>query len=505
MRRITLFLCTFALLGAGAAIPLTTIGCHGNNAGTADMTLPPDLGPNGYLQPKPECQPGTLAIKPLHGDRQMVISSLKIADFNEGFDFNGDGKVDNKLAPLGALANSSITDAFKFQKNIIVPIELFGYNGMDTDCTKFAFYLGRYTEDRDGDGSITSWEANRSDCDDTNPAIHPGVKEDLTNRMDDDCDGYADNATPGVAPTDAMDLDKDGYSPAQGDCDDRADNPLAKVRWRDRAGMKAAMDICGDGIDQNCDGIPDNDPTCDPFTDNKVPVHVQALSFGGAPFPATDGGTLDPMDRPPLITFADGNVKGGVLNAGPDLFKLSIPFDKSVDVTLTLNGARIRMVLTDKPLGTYVTGEPFDDKLPRGLLGGVLEAISLAQIHIAAGGVLKKEQSLLDGVFVGPAGAVLGLDSDADGHYLPDIDVDGDGLETFWQEHKPTAGDGGSGLQIIDTCKDGDGTIIHNGDNGVAYCPMAKDAKGNYRFVDGLSMALKFTAVPVKLSDVVPK
>ena len=36
-------------------------------------------------------------------------------------------------------------------------------------------------------------------------------------------------------------------------------------------------------------------------------------------------------------------------------------------------------------------------------------------------------------------------------------------------------------------------------------CPLAKDAKGNYRFVDGLSAALKFTAVPAKLGAVVAK
>ena len=34
---------------------------------------------------------------------------------------------------------------------------------------------------------------------------------------------------------------------------------------------------------------------------------------------------------------------------------------------------------------------------------------------------------------------------------------------------------------------------------------LAKDSKGNYRFVDGLSVALKFNAVPVKLTDIVAK
>ncbi len=509
MRRIGLVLSSVSLAAA--------VGCGSTPAPSPpDMAMAPspDMSPNQALVPRPECQPGTLKVAPLHGDRQMVISQLKIADFTEGFDFNGDGKIDNKLAPLGSIANSSISDAFKFQKNIIVPMELYGYNGMDTDCTKLAFFLGRWTEDRDGDGSDTSWQSGKSDCDDTDPMIHPGAKQTATSRVDEDCDGWADNPTPGSSPmgdADKTDLDGDGYSPMQGDCDDRANNPGAKIRWRDRVGMKAAMDVCGDGIDQDCDGIPDNDPTCDPFGDNKVTVHVQEVSFAGAPFP--DGGMPDPGDRPPHIVFADGNVKGGVFNAGPDLFELGLPI-QGVNLNLTLSGAHVRMNLDDKPLGTYV--DPQQPGMPpNGLLGGVLEAVSLAQIHLDAGGVLKKEQSLLDGIFVGPVAPILGLDSDPDGHYLPDIDVDGDGLETFWQckydaTMDPTCPfkdvpDAGPGLAIINTCKDGDGTIIHNGDNGVAYCPLAKDAKGNYRFVDGLSMALKFAAVPVKLGDVVPK
>ena len=91
---------------------------------------------------------------------------------------------------------------------------------------------------------------------------------------------------------------------------------------------------------------------------------------------------------------------------------------------------------------------------------------------------------------------MLGLDQDKDQHYLPDIDVDGDGLETFCQSNPTAAG----GSAHVDTCSDGDGTIVMGTD-----CPLAKDAKGNYRFVDGLSAALKFTAVPAKLGAIITK
>src|SRR5207244_1432591 len=150
--------------------------------------------------PAAECLPMTLPVKPLKGDRQLVISSLAIAAYNEGFDLNCDGKVDNKLAPIGAVANSSIDDSFKLKHDIVLPLEFFGYQGKDSACTKFAFYLGRATEDSDGDGVDTSWVPDKSDCDDTNPNVFPknpvpvktdgGVvqtaQQSLTSRVDED-------------------------------------------------------------------------------------------------------------------------------------------------------------------------------------------------------------------------------------------------------------------------------------------------------------------------------
>ena len=322
---------------------------------------------------------------------------------------------------------------------------------------------------------------SNGDCLDIDPNVKPGMPEDLTNRLDDDCDGYADNATVGSKPTDTMDLDGDGYTLAQGDCDDRIDTPehlaLAKTRH------PGAMDICNDGIDQDCDGIPDNDPTCDPFANNFVTIDTTPASF------------VDPTANPlqPLIAFKEGMIKNGTLAAGPDLFSVNIPIQGRT-IALELKGARLQMVLSDNFAIKQTSAHD-------GLLGGVLEGVTLSQItNIEAGGVIKKDQSLLDAVFVGPVGTILGLDSDKDQHLLPDIDVDGDGLETFYNETPPV---GGASLKV-DTCKDGDGTIIHSTPD--LPCALAKDAKGNYRFVDGLSVALKFTAVPVNLSGtILPK
>ena len=470
-RLLHVFLACCCAAGLGA---LTTVGCTNDT--------PAKVNP---FEPAPECTGATIA--PLTGSRVMVISSLKIADYNEGFDFNGDGKKDNKLSTLGALANSQIDDSFTTKHDVVIPIELFGYEGKDSACTKAAFYLGRFNEDRDDDGADSTWEHDKGDCNDHNKEVRPGKPEVMGNRIDDDCDGYADNEKKGSAPADTMDMDGDGVTLKLGDCNDDPMDPNAKSIKR------GATDVCGNGLDEDCDGVADNDTLCDPFLDNKVGFHVQALSFKDMPV-VPPGGTTMAAGFKPYITFPSGKVASNLLTAGPDLFELNLAIE-DFDLKLTLSGAHLSFRMKEMN-GSYVT---------EGFLGGVLSVVSLAQIHIEAKGIISKEQSLADAVFVGAASSLLGIDSDKDGHYHPDIDVDGDGMETFWQEGAGLASDGGSKLQIIDSCKDGDGTVVRNGDNGVAYCPMAKDSSGKYRFVDGLSTTLKIKAVPAKLIDVVVK
>lgn len=483
LRRIlVVFTACAGVAGLGA---LVVPGCSSD---TTPTNTPADMakGCADPFAPAPECTGASIA--PLGGSRQLVISKLEIASLNEGFDLNCDGKKDNKLYTLGALVNPQIVDAFAAAHNVVIPIEMFGYDGKDASCTKFAFYLGRVNEDADGDGKDTTWASGESDCNDHNKDVRPGVAEVMGNRVDDDCDGYADNDKKGVAPADATDLDGDGVSLKAGDCNDDPKDAAARSIHR------GAMDVCGNGLDEDCDGIVDNDVTCDPFTDNNAKLHVQAASFKNMPS-VPPGGTTMAGSFLPYITFPDGKTAGGVVSAGPDLFELNLNV-QDFDLKLTLSGTRITMKTREMNGATYVTD---------GLLGGVLSVSSLAQIHIEAAGVITKDQSLADAIFVGAASSILGVDSDKDGHYRPDIDLDGDGIESFWQEGAGTITDAGVKVQAIDTCKDGDGTIVRNGDNGVPYCPLAKDAKGRYRFVDGLSTTLKFAAVPARLTDVVPQ
>jgi hypothetical protein len=72
------------------------------------------------------------------------------------------------------------------------------------------------------------------DCDDTNPAIHPGAKDVFDNGIDEDCSGG-----------DATNLDRDGDGfPRPVDCNDA-----------NAAIHPGAIEIRGNDVDENCDGI----------------------------------------------------------------------------------------------------------------------------------------------------------------------------------------------------------------------------------------------------------
>ena len=135
-------------------------------------------------------------------------------------------------------------------------------DGIDNNCDDNidgdAIDAATWYADADGDGfgdassttlsceAPTGTTADATDCDDTNPDIHPGAEETWYDGVDGDCDGGNDYDADGDG------FDSDGYGGT--DCDD------------EEAGVNTdAEETWYDGIDTDCDGASDYDADGDGF------------------------------------------------------------------------------------------------------------------------------------------------------------------------------------------------------------------------------------------------
>jgi hypothetical protein len=245
-------------------------------------------------------------------------------------------------------------------------------------------------------------------------------------------------------------------------------------------------EICGDGLDNDCDGAADwgmdgDAIACTPYDD----ASPDRLVLDPASF--DDSGA-------PVIAFLDGQVvdEGGVLklHAGPALFSINLPIQTGLALDLTLTGATIEGELYQSPSGWAIQN---------GKLGGVIDARTADKVRgIEVPDInLGPDDSLLDAIFANVLGVFLALPKSDNPMYaechVPDIDVDQDGLEIFCDSNPE------DDVMQVDTCIDGDGTVVT--DEGGTNCTEAMDDDGNPRFVDGISVALTFATVPATLAD----
>jgi hypothetical protein len=501
------------LAGAAALGVIFFFGC------SDDDDNQPDAGP-----PHPDAYVGPCHADPVPlfgGSHQTLVDSLQIAPGAEGFDLDGDGYIDNILAPLGALANSEIRTGFT-EGDIIIAFETFGLDSAEEDdCLNLSVQVGVWPPDMDEDGEKTGAlvRDGELDCNDWDASINPDASEIAGDRVDNDCDGLADETEDAsgnpVPSADTEDRDGDGYSPADGDCDDRlpSDWPGAP-EWWDPAGINpGAPERCGDGFDNNCNGIADED--CDPYSledgaDERIPVDPSSL-------------TEDLQES--MMVFRSARIEDGRLFAGPSVFAFAVEIDRH-PTNLIISWARLEAEVTIGASGLALT---------EGLLGGVLSAHHMDAIPNIASGVLGEEDNTLLDTMVGPAGVVLNLpttgvcrerggdqawmepitvcDGGADCGdttiyrcdieiRAPDIDVDGDGIEIFLDSNL----DGDPDIFRVDTCVDGDGTIYYDELDGEGMvtkeCTAFTDGQGRPLFPDGFSIAMRLSSTPTNLHGI---
>ncbi len=157
----------------------------------------------------------------------------------------------------------------------------------DADLSVDASTQSDWYEDADEDGygdatstqlacddptdSATAWVADDTDCDDTDAAVNPGAAEVCDDgNTDEDCNLVADDADAGVDLSSATDwypdTDEDGYGDDSASalrlCDDPSTTGSPYVDDdtdcddTEPAVSPAALEVCDDGIDNDCDGDP---------------------------------------------------------------------------------------------------------------------------------------------------------------------------------------------------------------------------------------------------------
>lgn len=200
-------------------------------------------------------------------------------------DLNGDGHDDLVIRARRPLAyfgdgrgGFEAPDFDPFAEAPLSQLLIFGDLDNDGDVDAFAGIDSGADVDLDGDG----YTRLEGDCDDSagGGEVHPGAAE-LTNGRDDDCDGIADE---GLGETDE---DGDGFSVAEGDCHDERDDIHPE-----------APEVV-DRLDNDCDGLADED-----FV-NRI-----LLNDGTGAFEVVPDSGVEVLDQNTAVGLGDGNGDG---------------------------------------------------------------------------------------------------------------------------------------------------------------------------------------------------
>ncbi len=139
-------------------------------------------------------------------------------------------------------------------------------NGLVDRADPNAINCATQCTDMDGDTySIEGGSCGPVDCNDNDATVNPGAEESCSDGIDNNCNGKVDTADPNAVgcPIMCTDNDGDGYSTQGGACG------AVDCNDSDPTQNPGAMEICGDGIDNNCDArIDAMDSTCRAMDDD---------------------------------------------------------------------------------------------------------------------------------------------------------------------------------------------------------------------------------------------
>ncbi len=374
--------------------------CAGDCNDFDALLNPNDVDNDGFSTCLGDCDDNNSAFRPLAADgacdgidHDCVPDPLEVDDDADGyFECEGDcDDADNSVHP-GATEQC---------------------NGLDDDCSGS---VPGDEFDSDGDGYVAclTWGGPNpaviagGDCDDANSSALPGASEPC-NGIDDDCNGIVD---------DDVDLDSDGFTPCQGDCED-SNAVVYPGKWEDPS----------DTVDEDCNGTTS---TGSQWADATLAGVAQNSAFGAS---VAWAGDVDGDTIPDVLVGSYSASPGGTESGQAWLFLGS---QIVLGAEITADNAAATFIgefpgdWAGEGLATAgdLDGDGLDDLLigaPRANLGGgdsgAAYLFLAASLHDSSGTFVGgvRDLSQADVVFVGP-------DSDAHvGEFMLQMnDLDGD-------------------------------------------------------------------------------